>query len=31
LVADGKVESDVVAKAITHHGLDPDAPVPWRG
>ncbi len=31
LAADGKVEPDVVAKAIAHHDLDPDADIPWRG
>ncbi len=31
LAADGQVDADVVAKAIAHHQLDPDAPVPWHG
>jgi len=31
LAADGKVEPDVVAKAIAHHDLDPNADIPWRG
>ncbi|MEJ7585669.1 MAG: hypothetical protein WKF43_16660, partial [Acidimicrobiales bacterium] len=31
LAADGRVDADVVAKAIAHHQVDPDAPVPWRG
>ena len=31
LAADGRVETDVVAKAIAHHDLDPEAAVPWHG
>ncbi|HEY4375512.1 MAG TPA: pyruvate dehydrogenase (acetyl-transferring), homodimeric type, partial [Acidimicrobiales bacterium] len=31
LAADGRVEADVVAKAIAHHDIDPDAAVPWHG
>ena len=31
LAADGKIDAGVVANAITHHGLDPDAIVPWHG
>jgi pyruvate dehydrogenase E1 component len=31
LAADGAVPADTVARAIAHHGLDPDAAVPWHG
>jgi pyruvate dehydrogenase E1 component len=31
LATEGAVEPDVVAKAIAHHDLDPDAALPWRG
>ena len=31
LAADGKVDPKVVAEAISHHDLDPDAQVPWHG
>jgi pyruvate dehydrogenase E1 component len=31
LAAEGEVKADLVAEAIAHHDLDPDAPLPWRG
>ncbi|CAN5902424.1 pyruvate dehydrogenase (acetyl-transferring), homodimeric type [soil metagenome] len=31
LAADGEVKPEVVAEAIAHHDLAPDADVPWRG
>lgn len=31
LARQGRLDPGVVAKAIAHHDLDPDAPDPWRG
>ncbi|MEZ5177641.1 MAG: pyruvate dehydrogenase (acetyl-transferring), homodimeric type [Acidimicrobiales bacterium] len=31
LAAEGAIPASVVADAIAHHGIDPDAAVPWHG